>query len=46
MTTQSRRKITSVDRLIPVMTAEITAATRHEVEGEIFCYQAIYPGGT
>lgn len=46
MTTQSGRKFTPMDRLIPVMTAEITAVTRHEVEVEIFCYQAIYLEGT
>ena len=46
MTTKSGRRITPVDRLIPVMSAEITADTEAGIEGEIFCLQALFPGGT
>ena len=44
--TRSGKNVTPVDRLIPVMSAEILADTQNDIEGEIFCMQAMYPGGT
>lgn len=46
MTTRSGRKIIPVDRLIPVMSAEIIADTQTGIEGELFCPEASFPGGT
>ena len=46
MTIKSGRRITPVDRFIPVMSAEIIADTEAGIEGEIFCLQALFPGGT
>ena len=34
-----------VKRLIKAMTAEMSASTSHDVEGEIFCLSAMFPKG-
>ena len=34
-----------VKRLIEAMTAEMSASTSHDVEGEIFCLSAMFPKG-
>jgi transposase InsO family protein len=41
---RTRRKRQPVERLIEAMTTEISQATSGDVEGEIFCLQAICPG--
>jgi hypothetical protein len=42
-TTRSGRKARPAPRLIEAMTTEISDLTSHDVEGEIFCYVAMFP---
>ena len=41
--TRSRRQRKPVNRLIEAMLAETSALTVNNIEGEIFCLQALYP---
>eukprot|EP00978_Attheya_sp_CCMP212_P029448 scaffold104638_cov45-Attheya_sp.AAC.2 len=41
--TSSGRTSHPVQRLIEAMTAEILTSTKDGIQGEIFCYQALFP---
>jgi hypothetical protein len=43
MRTSSGRRSHPVQRLIEAMTAEILTSTKDDIQGEIFCYQALFP---
>ena len=42
-TTRSGQRVKPIDRLMMAMKAEISNSTVDDIEGEIFCLQAIYP---